>query len=90
MYYIIAEDRIEYRNEEGKTLALQTFSEIGEGIVEIDHTEVDGSLQGQGIAGRMTELAVVYLKNPVKFLSHGDFLSFRKKQPDRPYARNRL
>ena len=39
MYYIIAEDRIEYRNEEGKTLALQTFSEIGEGIVEIDHTE---------------------------------------------------
>ena len=50
----------------GKTLALQTFSEIGEGIVEIDHTEVDGSLQGQGIAGRMTELAVVYLKNQGK------------------------
>ena len=66
MYYIIAEDRIEYRNEEGKTLSLQTFSEIGEGIVEIDHTEVDGSLQGQGIAGRMTELAVVYLKNQGK------------------------
>ena len=66
MYYIIAEDRIEYRNEEGKTRALQTFSEIGEGIVEIDHTEVDGSLQGQGIAGRMTDLAVVSLKNQGK------------------------
>ena len=66
MYYIIAEDRIEYRNEEDEVLALQTFPEIGEGIVEIDHTEVSGSLQGQGIAGKMTELAVVYLKNQGK------------------------
>lgn len=66
MYYIIEENRIEYRNEEGKALALQTFSEIEEGVVEIDHTEVDSSLQGQGIAGKLTELAVVYLKNQGK------------------------
>ena len=66
MYYIIREDRTEYCNEEGKTQALQTFSEAGEDTVEIDHTEVDGSLQGQGIAGKITELTVVYLKNQGK------------------------
>ena len=78
MYYIIAEDRIEYRNEEGKTLALQTFSEIGEGIVEIDHTEVDGSLQGQGIAGRMIE----YIKDKYK-----DFLYIEGMPEDRENCR---
>lgn len=66
MHYIIKEDRTEYRSEEGKILALQTFSEAGDGIAEIDHTEVDSSLKGQGIAGKITELTVVYLKNQGK------------------------
>lgn len=66
MEYVIMKDRIEYRDENGKVLALQTYTETAEGVMDIDHTEVDSSLQGQGIAGKLTELSVVYLKNQGK------------------------
>ena len=66
MKYVIEKDRIEYRDEEGKVLAYQTFSESEDGVADIDHTVVDESLRGQGIAGKLTELTVTYLKNEGK------------------------
>ena len=66
MRYVITENRIVYEDEDGKVLALQDFPAVDDTTVDVCHTEVDGSLQGQGIAGKMTELAVVYLKNQGK------------------------
>lgn len=66
MKYVITDDKIVYKDEEGNVLAQQDFPAVDDMTVDIRHTEVDGSLQGQGIAGKMTELAVIYLKNQGK------------------------
>lgn len=42
-------------DENGKRVAVLEYPESRPGIVEITHTEVDPSLGGQGIAGKMTE-----------------------------------
>lgn len=39
--------------EGGKVLAEVTFPEVEPGIVEIDHTFVDESLRGQGVAAEL-------------------------------------
>lgn len=50
-------NRIWAEDESGKVLAEIDFPESGENLVVINHTEVDSSLQGQGIAGKLTEMA---------------------------------
>lgn len=50
-------------NEEGKIIAEITFLETEKGIFTIDHTFVDESLRGQGIASKLVELAVEEIKN---------------------------
>lgn len=42
-----------YLDENGSTLAEATFPEESAGIVNIDHTFVDPSLRGQGMAGQL-------------------------------------
>jgi len=42
-------------NENGKRVALLEYPEVRPGVVNITHTEVDPSMGGQGIAGKMTE-----------------------------------
>lgn len=39
-----------------------TYSETEEGVCTIDYTEIDESLRGQGIAGRLVEAAVAEIK----------------------------
>lgn len=51
-------NRIFKEGETGKVLAEITFPEIEPGIFCIDHTFVDDSLRGMGIAGQLVELAV--------------------------------
>lgn len=52
------ESRIFLNNEEGKTIAEVTFPETSDNKVNINHTFVDGSLRGQGVADKLlTELA---------------------------------
>lgn len=46
-------DAVRYVDETGKVLAEVTFPEVERGIVEIDHTFVDESLRGQGMAGKL-------------------------------------
>ena len=51
-------NRIFLENEDGKTIAEVTFPEVSDDKVNIDHTFVDGSLRGQGVADKLlTELA---------------------------------
>lgn len=58
MNFIKEQNRIYLKNETGKILAEITFEEIKNGIYNIDHTFVDESLRGQGIASKLVEEAV--------------------------------
>lgn len=54
-------NRICLLDEAGKTLAEVTFSQEGEDL-ELDHTFVDPSLAGRGIAGKLVEAAAEKLR----------------------------
>lgn len=56
--FIKEKERIYMNDENGKMVAEITFPEVKDGINEIDHTFVDSSLRGQGIAGKLVREAV--------------------------------
>lgn len=49
-------------NEEGKIIAKVTFPEVKPGVVDLDHTFVDDSLRGQGVAGKLMVAAYNKIK----------------------------
>ena len=51
-------NRIYITNDEGTVTAEITFPESSPGIFVIDHTFVDSSLRGQGIASKLVQAAV--------------------------------
>lgn len=59
-------NRVFYQDENGKLLAEITFPETKPGVLNINHTFVDGSLQGQGIASRLVEEACKEIKSQNK------------------------
>ena len=59
---IIKEKNKVYIEENNITLAYVTFPNIDENTVEIDHTVVDPSLRGQGIASILLENAYNVIK----------------------------
>lgn len=50
--------RISCIDDSGRTVGEVTFSEKENGVFEIDHTFVDESMQGKGIAARLVQLAI--------------------------------
>ena len=50
-------ERIFALDEQGKLVAEVTFP-VSEGVADIDHTFVDQSLRGQGVAGQLLDAAV--------------------------------
>lgn len=62
MQFQIGENRLYAVDEQGKLLAEVTFPLIKDGVVEINHTFVDVSLRGQGVAGRMLEAVAAHLR----------------------------
>ena len=50
--------RIFMEDENGKAIAEITFPETAPGVYTINHTFVDSSLRGQGIAGKLVQAAV--------------------------------
>lgn len=50
--------RFYLENEEGKIMAEITYTEVDDKILTIDHTFVDPSLRGQGIASKLVEAVV--------------------------------
>ena len=58
MEFIKEENRIYLLDETGKIIAEITFEETKKEIYNIDHTFVDESLRGQGIASKLVEEAV--------------------------------
>ena len=62
MEFIYRENEIVLESPEGKTLARVTFPALDAETVEIDHTLVDDSLRGQGVAGKLLEAAAAELR----------------------------
>lgn len=56
MEFITESDRIYAADPSGKIVAEVTFP-LRNGVATIDHTFVDESLRGQGIAGKLVKLA---------------------------------
>lgn len=50
------------RDEGGEVIAEVTFPKVRDGVVAIDHTFVDDSLRGRGIAGELVEAAYEAIK----------------------------
>ncbi|MEE0865717.1 MAG: GNAT family N-acetyltransferase [Clostridia bacterium] len=58
MEFIKEDSRIYSLDNNKKVITEITFYESENGIFTIDHTFVDESLRGQGIAGKLVEMAV--------------------------------
>lgn len=58
MEFQTEQNRIFKEDETGKIIAEITFPKTEPGVFCIDHTFVDDSLRGQGIAGQLVQLAV--------------------------------
>ena len=70
MDFKFEKNRIYLTNEKGKCVAEVTFPQVSQDEVNINHTFVDSSLRGQGIADKLVrELAVYLRKNNKKAIS---------------------
>ncbi|WP_411677622.1 GNAT family N-acetyltransferase [Caproicibacter sp.] len=86
-------ERIFFLDQAGKTVAEVTFPQIRKGVVDINHTFVDDSLRGQGIASRLMEEVVKTLREEGKqavltcsyakkwFSDHKEYSDLQPKQP---------
>ncbi len=59
-------NRIFLESEDGKTIAEVTYTRVSDDVVNIDHTFVDKSLRGQGIASKLMSSLVDDLKRTNK------------------------
>jgi predicted GNAT family acetyltransferase len=50
------------RDDAGEVIAEVTFPKLRDGVVVINHTWVDGSLRGRGVAGELVEAAYEAIK----------------------------
>lgn len=57
-----SEGRIFAQDETGKLVAEITFPTVAEGVADIDHTFVDESLRGQGVASQLVRAAAAELR----------------------------
>ena len=56
--FLTEQNRIYMEDAQGRIVAEITFPEILPGVYNIDHTFVDNSLRGQGIASKLVQAAV--------------------------------
>lgn len=62
MNFIHETNKIYLNDENNHMIAVVTFPKISDQVVNIDHTYVDTSLRGQGIAGKLMEEAVKQIR----------------------------
>lgn len=63
MNFIHETNKIYLNDENNHMIAVVTFPKISDNTVNIDHTYVDHSLRGQGVAGKLMEETVSQLRN---------------------------
>ncbi|MBK5246817.1 MAG: N-acetyltransferase [Peptostreptococcaceae bacterium] len=62
MEWIYKEGRIYSENEKGELMAEATYVTMPNGEISIDHTYVNPSLRGQGVANKMMVAVAEYLR----------------------------
>lgn len=62
MDFIYEQNRVYLTNASGKMIAQVTFPAVDANTVNIDHTFVDDTLRGQGVAGKLMEAAARQLR----------------------------
>lgn len=62
MEFITEKERIVCLDDSGKEVGEVTFPETEHGVFEINHTFVDASMQGKGIAGQLVRRAIDEIK----------------------------
>lgn len=62
MDFIHDENKIYLNDSNDHMVAVVTFPKVKDNLVTIDHTFVDNSLRGQGIAGQLMEEAVKHFR----------------------------
>jgi predicted GNAT family acetyltransferase len=62
MNFIHEQNKIYLNDSDNHMVAVVTFPKVKDNVVTIDHTFVDGSLRGQGIAGKLMEETVAQLR----------------------------
>lgn len=94
MEFTYEANRIYLADETGKMLAEVTFPDVSSKCVNINHTFVDESLGGQGIASKLVEAAASQLRKQGKraftscsyaakwFSKHSDYLDVFAGNPD--------
>lgn len=66
MNFITDNDRIYLKDESGELLAEVTYPTVTDNVVNIDHTFVDSSLAGKGIASELIETLALKLRKDEK------------------------
>lgn len=66
MNFITDNDRIYLKDESGELLAEVTYPTVTDNVVNIDHTFVDSSLAGKGIAAQLIETLALKLRKDEK------------------------
>ena len=62
MNFIHEANKIYVNDDNNHMIAIVTFPKAKEGVVTVDHTYVDSSLRGQGVAGKLMQELVTNLK----------------------------
>lgn len=63
MDFKYSQNRIYLSDGQGNTLAEVTWKDLGSQTIEINHTYVDDSLRGQGVAGKLMKAAADRLRS---------------------------
>lgn len=66
MEFTYNKNQIALYDADKRMVAEVTFPDVDEDTVNIDHTFVDDSLRGQGVAGKLMEAAAGYLQKQQK------------------------
>jgi len=85
--FIYEENRIWLKDINGNLVAEVTFPNVSADVVTINHTFVDDSLRGQGIAGKLLEAVVDTLKteNKKAYSTCSYASTWFKKHPEYDY-----
>lgn len=71
MDFTKSEGRIYKEDENGETIAEITYKPVSDDVVDADHTFVDPSLRGQGIAEKLVESLVEQMESEGKKIKPG-------------------
>ncbi len=66
MNFTYNRNQIAYFHSDKNLLAEVTFPDVDENTVNINHTFVDDSLRGQGVAGKLMEALAIHLRSQGK------------------------